>query len=195
MVLLIPSALLIGLLFLVRSGRLAERDAQRTAAAKTAEQQKHIEELQQQQEQMRSILAAQIELLEREKKKPISAPQFVAQTSQLIPNLPKPLEVRLASIDPSLPEGPQRQEVVVPEQDLVAIRDAQLECREDHLRFSSCEAEIANVGRQLAATESEKQEWKTAAKGGSRWHRTVQAAKWFAIGAGASAAGYAIWHR
>ncbi len=195
LLLLIPSALLIGLLFLVRSGWLAERDAQRAAEAKTAEQQKHIEDLKQQQEQIKAVLTAQIGILEREKKKPVSPPQFVAQTNQLIPNLPKPLEVRVSPVDPSLPDGPQRQEIVVPEQDLVGIRDAELECREDRLRLSSCTAQIANVSQQLEATVSEKQQWKAAAKGGSRWHRTVQAAKWFAIGAGAGAAGYALSHR
>lgn len=193
--LFVLSALLIGMLFFARSGWIAERDAQRTAEAKTAEQQKHIDELRQQQEQMKSALADQVALLEKEKKRPISPPQFVSETNELIPNLPKPLEVRAAAIDPSIPEGPQTQEIVVPQQDLVAIRDAQLACREDHLRLSSCEAQAANVSQQLAATEAEKQQWKTAARGGSRWHRTVQAAKWFAIGAGAGVTGYALSHR
>jgi hypothetical protein len=68
-------------------------------------------------------------------------------------------------------------------------------CQEKGLELTACETERTSQKQQLGITETQRDEWKTAARGGSRWHRVVAAAKWFAIGAGAGYAGYAISHR
>jgi len=189
------AVLLLAMLIFAGYGWKEERDARQRANSQTSQQEKAIKELESQRERMQSALDEQIEALERQKKQRVSAPQFVAEASRLIPDLPKPLEVREVKAEPNLPDSPVVQEVVVPKEDLRAIRDAGIDCEEKSLQYAACTSEQAMLNEQLKVTKEQRDEWKTAAKGGSRWHRTLAAAKWFAVGAGAGYAGYAFAHR
>ena len=176
-------------------GWLKEHDARIRVESRTTEQQKDIDALKEQQEQAQITLSKQLAALEQEKKQPVTPPQFVVDTAKLIPDLPKPLEVREIAAAADLPDGPRAQEVVIPAEDLRVIRDAQVSCQEKGLELTACGTERTSLKQQLGITETQRDEWKTAARGGHRWHRAVAAAKWFAIGAGAGYAGYAISHR
>ncbi len=65
--------------------------------------------------------------------------------------------------------------------------------RKRHLPFGGVQVLLIGDMYQLPPVV-QRDEWKTAAKGGSIWHRALGAVKWFAIGAGTGAAAYAIAH-
>ena len=189
------SLLLFATLVFAGHGWKEEHDSRMRVDAQTGEQGKVIKELEKRREQAQSDLDEQIAALEKRKKDKVSPSQFIADTSRLIPNLPKPLEVREITAQANLPESPTVQEILVPQEDLQVIRDAQITCEEKSLRLAACSSQQSLMNEELGLTKRQRDEWKTTAKGGSRWHRTLAAAKWFAIGAGAGYAGYSIVHR
>jgi hypothetical protein len=96
--------------------------------------------------------------------------------------------------NPALPDAPTTQTVIIPEADFESIRDGQVSCEENAAKLATCQT-LGNASKQqLQLTEQQRDEWKTAAKGGSIWHRALGAAKWFAVGAGAGAGLYAAAH-
>ena len=176
-------------------GWLQEHDARLKAQSVSEQQERQIGTLKQQDEEIEKNLQARLAELEREKRQPVTPDGIVSDTSRLIPDLPRLLQVESVPGDPALPDGPKRQEVVVPNEDLAAIRDAEVSCQENSLKLNACTSQQENLKSELKLTESQRDEWKSAAKGGSKWHRALAAAKWFAIGAGAGVVTYAATHR
>jgi hypothetical protein len=186
------SALLLILLAAAGHGWLQEHDARLKAESKSSQQQKQIDGVKEQETKTQQELVTKVAGIERERSRPATAAQVVSDTNALIPDLPQPLRVQQ---EPStLPNGPAAQSVLVPEADFKAIRDAQLTCEEDGARLTACQSQQADAKQELALTAAQRDEWKTAAKGGSFWHRTFQAAKWFAAGAASGAIVYAAAH-
>lgn len=175
---------LAGSLCLAAYGWLSEHDARLRAETSTAEQQKQIGNLQQQQHNIELDLSRQITALEHEMKANVTAADLVASTSQMVPDLPKALQIEALPVNPSLPDGPKTEQIVVPQEDLAALRDAEIGCQEMSLKLGACTSSQAGLQQELKLTESQRDEWKTAAKGGTFWHRVGAAAKWFALGAG-----------
>jgi hypothetical protein len=98
---------------------------------------------------------------------------------------------------PATIENPHPQPVAqVPAEDAPQLKAYVQACEE-------CKIKLPSITSQLGKSEQEKQllandllqrtqerdQWKTAAKGGSTWQRIKKAAKWFAIGAGVGAVG------
>jgi len=191
----IPSVLLAGFLVFAGYGWLGEHDARVKAETQTAQQQKQIDSLKQQQAEAQTALAAKLASLQKQRQRPATAAQLVSDASALLPNLPAPLQVQAAAANPQLPDAPPVQNVVVPEADFKSIQDAQITCREDAAKLAACQTVSDSGAQQLKLAEQQRDEWKTAAKGGSLWHRALGAAKWFAVGAGAGAGAYAAAHR
>jgi len=191
----IPTGLLAAVLVFAWYGWLQEHDGRVKAETQTGQQQQQIEGLRQQQIGIQQVLDTRLAAIEGERSKPATAAQLVDNATTLLPGLPAPLEVRSVPVNAALPEGPTTQAVVIPEVDFKAVRDAQLTCEEDMAKLSACQATQADTSQQLSITEAQRDEWKTAAKGGSLWHRALGAAKWFAIGAGTGALTYAVVHR
>jgi cytochrome oxidase assembly protein ShyY1 len=190
----IPMVLLAGFLVFVGYGWMQEHDARLKAEAETGQQQKQIDGLKQQQADAQDALNKKLTALEKSRQTPATATQLVSDASTLLPNLPVPLQVRMAPDDPTLPNAPATQTVIVPEADFKSIRDGQITCEENAAKLSTCQT-LGDVSKQqLQLTEQQRDEWKTAAKGGSIWHRALGAAKWFAVGAGAGAGLYAATH-
>ena len=183
-----------GMVVLAEYGWVREHDARLQAETQTAQQDKQISGLKEQQQETQSTLVARLAALEREKKQPITASQFADDTKQLLPALPAALQVRSLPDNPALPDGPKSQVVVVPQEDITVLRDAQISCEENAARLTACESTQSNLRQEMKLTAAERDEWKATAKGGSFWHRTLGAAKWFAVGAGTGAAAYAIAH-
>lgn len=174
-------------------GWLREHDARLKAESLSSAQQKQIDGLAQQAAQTRQALAAKVAGIERERAEPATAAQVVGETSALIPSLPEAVETR--EVASTLPNAPAAEEVVIPQADFKAVRDAQLTCEEDGAKLAACQSQQADAKQQLALAESQRDEWKTAAKGGSMWHRALGAAKWFAVGAASGAVVYAVERR
>ncbi len=182
-----------GVLFAIY-GWLQEHDARLKAETETGQQQKQIDGLKEQQAETKQVLANKLASIERERSQPATAAQVVSDASTLLPGLPEPLLVQTAPANPALPNAPAAQEVVIPEADFKSIRDAQLTCQEDAAKLTACQSTEQDTTQQLKLTEAQRDEWKTAAKGGSLWHRALGAAKWFAVGAGTGAVAYAATH-
>jgi cytoskeletal protein RodZ len=190
----IPSVLFVGFLVFVGYGWMQEHDARLKAETQTSQQQKQIDGLQQQQAQAQNSLNKQLAALEKSRQTPATATQLVSDASSLLPNLPVPLQVQTAPRNPALPDAPATQTVIIPEADFKSIRDAQVTCEENTARLATCQTLGDASKQQLKLAEQQRDEWKTAASGGSIWHRALGAAKWFAIGAGAGAGLYAATH-
>ncbi len=188
----LPAALLAGLLVFAGYGWLQEQYARLKAETQTGAQQKEIDGLRQQQANTQLTLVNRLASIENERKKPATAAQLISDTSRLLPNLPQPLQVQSVPVNAALPDGPVAQTLVIPEADFTSIRDAQLTCQENAAKLAACQTVNDEGSRQLKLTEQQRDEWKTAAKGGSIWRRAVGAAKWFAVGAATGAATYAI---
>lgn len=184
---------LAGLLAFAGYGWVQERDNRVKAEAQTGAQQQQIEALKQRQTQNGRALALQLQSIQKERSRPATASETVAVTNRLMPALPQALQVTSIR-DAALPDAPLKQAIVVPEADFQGIRDAQLSCEEDSVKLASCATQQVNLQQQLTLTTAQREEWKTAAKGGSIWHRAVGAAKWFAIGAGTGAVIVAVAH-
>ena len=181
----IPSVLLVGFLVFVGYGWMQEHDARLQAEAQTGQQQKQIDGLKQQQAHAQDALTKKLAtLLERSRQMPATATPVGERRNHAAAQSPVPLQVQTAPKDPSLPDAPAAQTVIIPEADFKSIRDAQVTCEEDAAKLATCQTVGDEGKQQLQLTEQQRDEWKTAAKGGSLWHRALGAAKWFAVGAG-----------
>ena len=181
---------------------LQEHDARLKAETQTSAQQKTIDQAKTDAATVQTNLAAQLKTLEAQRQQPATAQGVVTETSKLIPNLPKPIEVQTVTktaaatgtAKTALPDAPTQQ-LVIPAADFSAIQNAEIDCQEDAAKLSACTKTSADTATELKATTAQRDEWKQTAKGGTWWHRTVTAAKWVGIGAAAgAAAGYAA-HR
>jgi DNA invertase Pin-like site-specific DNA recombinase len=190
----IPAALLLGMIVFAAHAWLQEHDARVKAEMQAGEQQKQIDGLKQQQVIAQQALDTKLASLEQQRKQPATAAKIAEESSILIPTLPQPLRVQSVSDDPALPDSPVSQAVVIPVADFKSIRDAQITCQEDSAKLTACLASEGSEQQQLKLTEAQRDAWKTAARGGSLWHRTLGAVKWFAVGAGTGAAAYAVAH-
>jgi hypothetical protein len=179
---------------------LQEHNAQRKTTAQTATQQKTIDQAKADAVTVQSNLAAQLKTLEAQRQQPATAQRIVTETSKLIPNLPKPIEIQTVT-KPATTSGDGKQtdapaqQIVIPSEDFSAVQKAEIDCQEDAAKLDACTKTAADTATELKATTAQRDEWKQTAKGGTWWHRTVTAAKWVGIGAVAgAAAGYAA-HR
>ncbi|AXC13579.1 hypothetical protein ACPOL_4304 [Acidisarcina polymorpha] len=170
-----------------------EHDARLKAANENGQQQKQIEGLVQQQTKAQLALKTRLSSIEEQRRRPVTATQLITD-ADVLADLPEPLEVHTAPKDSATQATPGAQTVVIPEVDFKVIRDAELTCQENDVKLNACVATQQNNGEQLKLTQAERDEWKTAAKGGSVWHRAVGAAKWFAIGTGTGVVVYALAH-
>jgi hypothetical protein len=190
----IPAVLLAGFLVFAGYGLIQEHDARLKAEAQTGQQQKQIDGLKQQQTDAQNALNEKLAALDKSRQTPATATQVVSDASTLLPNLPVPLQVQTAPKDPSLPDAPATQTVVIPEADFKSIRDAQVTCEENAAKLATCQTLGDESKQELQLTARQRDEWKTAVKGGSIWQRALGATKWFAVGAGVGAGLYAGTH-
>lgn len=73
-----------------------------------------------------------------------------------------------------------------------ATAKALIDCQSTAATASTCAADLADTRTKLQAVTADRDDWKTAAHGGSFWTRLKSGAKWAGIGALAgAAAGYA----
>lgn len=176
-------------LTLVACEWLKEHDARLETEKQVALQQQSINTLQTAQQTAQAALITQVKAIEQQKTQPATAAQILTEAQTLGIALPEPLKVQP---DPSLPNSPEAQQVVIPAADFKAIRDAELTCQEDQAKLATCNAVNADQATQLKLTETQRDEWEKTAKGGSVWHRVLTTAKYVGIGAAIGAGSVAI---
>jgi Tfp pilus assembly protein PilE len=172
---------------------LQERDARLKAQTATAAQQKTIDQAKQDAQTVQQTLATKMKTLEAERKQPVTPQRFVVDLSKAIPGLPQQVTVVQAApvqqtVDGKITELPSAPAVQIPAADLPALQDYRITCDETTAKLDACSKTAADTQTELQATTAQRDEWKTAAKGGNWWHRTLTAGKWIVIG---GAVGYA----
>jgi hypothetical protein len=184
---------LAGVLAMGACGWMGEHNARLKAEALTSGQQRDIESLKRDEEQAQEALHNQIAAIEKQRHVVMTPEKFVEEMKGL--DLPKELQVQTlhsaasgieidAGAGSSAPDSQAEKAVVVPKEDLQAIWNEKLDCEERGAELTACSQKQSDLRKIVAVTETERDEWKTAAKGGSRWHRVTGAAKWFVLGAG-----------
>lgn len=178
-----------------RELRIRAEVVQQTQQQVAGDAQKQIDVAKQAQKQTDSDLKQQLAIIAAQRQTVPTPQQVVVDVSKLIPTLPTPLQVQSV---PATATTPATEQVVIPKEDIPALHNYKLNCDQGAAELNACKLTTANLEMQLDATKvelqattKERDTWKVAAKGGTKWTRTKTALKWIAIGA---AAGYAA-HR
>jgi hypothetical protein len=182
---------------------LQEHDARLRADAASAVQERAIDQAEKDAQGAQANLVAQLKALEIEKAAPATPQQIIVDGSKLMPALPQPITIQTAPSQPvsgpasrqaGAPDAPDAppQQIVIPAADFKAIQAAEIGCQETGAKLTACTQTAADTAVELKATAAQRDEWKSAAKGGTWLHRTVTAAKWIGIGA---AVGYGMGHK
>lgn len=101
-----------------------------------------------------------------------------------LPNAPIPQGMRNVTVHDD--------DAIVPSAQLLESAKLINGCQQDKVGFAKCQGDALDLQTKITATEKERDEWKAAAKGGTKFQRFVRAAKYLAIGAGI---GFAVAHR
>ena len=148
--------------------------------------------------QLEASLAVTNAALEDLKKAPESPKQFVVDLSKYIPGLPVPPQVVPGPTAPpvapgtALPDAPVAQGVLIPSQDLQALRNYALTCQQNANSLVTCTAVGKDKDVQLTAMQADRDNWKNLASGGTKTHRFFVALKHGACGFGGGIAGMAV---
>jgi len=133
--------------------------------------------------QLEASLAVTNAALEDLKKTPVTPQQFVVDLSKYIPGLPVPPQVVPGPTAPpvapgtALPDAPAAQGVLIPSQDLQALRNYALTCQQTGNSLVTCQAIGKDKDTQLTAMTSDRDNWETLASGGTKTRRFFTALK------------------
>ena len=166
---------------------LQEHDARLKAQTQTAVQQKSIDQAKADAVTVQQQLAARLQALEAQRQQPATAPQIVIDAAKLFPNLPAQLQVVTPPPTTQMVNGkpvevPSAPVVQIPQVDFAALQNGAISCQENAAKLDACTRTAADTAGALKTTTAQRDEWETAAKGGTWIHRTLTAAKWIVIG-------------
>jgi hypothetical protein len=162
---------------------LQEHDALTKAQAVSAAQQTVVAKAQTDAQVTAQQLDARLKVLETEKQQPATAPQIVIDAQKLPQQLqvvqPPPVEKQVDGKTVEIPSAPV---VQIPQVDFQALQNGVITCQENDAKLTACNLTAADTQTELKAVTAERDQWKTAAKGGTLWRRVVTAGKWIVIG-------------
>lgn len=171
------AALVIFCIVLWRNGNLQAAQI-KAAEEKNAALEKQVAASEQEIAKIRANEKAANDALEAEKKKPATV-KTVTKFIQL------PGEIKVVQV----PGQPDHIEITGPAQpNLDALQKFGIECQECKNSLLARNTELAEKDKQLSLRTQERDTWKAAAQGGTRWQRTKRELKCAAVG-GAGAAG------
>jgi len=179
---------------------LQEHDGRLKAEATQAAQQqvidasqKIIDKAKADQAQTASDLKAQLAAIANQRTVIVTPQQAAAAIPSFVPNLPQPVQVQTV---PATATSPATEALIIPQADIPAFQKYKLDCDESSARLLACNKDAVNFQAELSAGQDqfkamtkERDQWRTAAKGGSLLHRLGRKAKCLAISGGASALG------
>jgi hypothetical protein len=93
------------------------------------------------------------------------------------------------------PNNLQKEQVILPAQDLKPLYDYTVDCAECQARLTALKASLADEETKTAALSRERDNALRIARGGSIWRHVARTAKWFAVGAVAGAIAAKAVHR
>ncbi len=167
----------------MRSLSRRSAELQTKIAAQQSDVSKAQQDLKQQQEQLRDALTA----LESAKKNVTTPQQIVREIPQYAPQLPQPITLNIPAPTKENP-APAPTSANLPLEDMKPLFDHLVDCQECARKLSAAENAAATKDGEIKDIAKERDEYKTALKGGTFWTRMKRNAKWFAIGAAAGAA-------
>lgn len=189
---IVVAILLVGILFggyeLVQEhdARLKAEGAQAVQAQVISAAQTTINQAKADQAKTDSDLKAQLSSIANQRTVVITPQQAAAAIPTIIHDLPMPVQVQTV---PATATAQTTQQIVIPQADIPAFQKYKLDCDESSAKLTACTLNAASTAieqtaaaTQLKAVTTERDAWKTTAKGGTWWHRTVTSAKWIAIG-------------
>jgi hypothetical protein len=179
---------------------LQEHDALTKAQATQAVEQKTVDAAKADAQTTAAALDARLKVLEAERQQPATAPQIVLDASKLFPSLPQPLQVVTPPPTQTVVAGktvevPSAPVVQVPQVDFAALQAGAITCQEDDAKLAACTKTAADSAAELKATTAQRDQWQSAAKGGTLLHRLATAGKWFSIGGGVVGGTVAIYEQ
>lgn len=153
-----------------------------------------IKQLSDQQAALTQQLTQQLQVLASIKQQVQTPAQIVSTLPQYVQQ-PLPQPITITTPAPTAANPNPQPVAAVPSADLKAIFDQLVDCKGYQDQATTCGKQLSlaqqqqdDLKQELTATQKERDEWKTAARGGSFWTRLKKNAKWFAIGAGTGAA-------
>lgn len=128
--------------------------------------------------------------------------QSTAQIIKLAPqviDVPVPIQAvtpEQAKATAAIPDAPavQAGDLIIPAADVKPLYDAQVDCKLNAVKLTSCQATVASDGNMEKILREQIGQQEIALKGGTFWHRTLTALKWTGIGIGIGAGAYAATH-
>lgn len=187
---------------------MEQRDARVKAEATEAAQQQVIDQARKQADaakadaaKVAADLKAQLAAIEKRKREPVTAPQFVAGLNELLPNLPAPVQIvqqptETKTANGETKPGPVETVVQIPSADLKDLKAYKLDCDAAGAKVTACQKTLADTIAQGNATQVEfdamtkdRDMWKSAAGQGSIWQKLGKRVKCLAVVGGASALG------
>lgn len=181
------ASLLFVLVVLVGYGLIKEHDNKIRAEAATTVAEGELQKNAQSELLNEEARDKEVQALQDVKQKTVTTTQIVHDVPQYI-TLPQPIhEVTPAeaAANSAIPDAPKAGDLVIPAISAKSFFDAQVDCKIATTTLSSCQQTTANLtsDKQIQATEIKALQ--TQIKGGTKWQRTLTAAKWIGIGAGA----------
>ncbi|GAC1632841.1 MAG: hypothetical protein NVS9B14_06580 [Candidatus Acidiferrum sp.] len=172
--------------------RLKAEESSKAQVAVQAEVKSQIADLQKQMAERDAAYQSEVKALDT-KFSQAATPRDLAQLVSQLMGLKTPIQV----VTPSASGGNAHPEPVaqVPVADAPQVKAYFSECETCKAERAKLQADAADriqqaalAQKEIESLKTERDTWKTAAKGGTRWQRIGRAAKWIAIGVGIGAA-------
>lgn len=140
-------------------------------------------------------LDAAVSALQQQKQVIVTPQQIVTQVPKYI-TLPDQIKEVVSAPSPTLPNAPSPEtetttancktgDLVIPADSAKAFFDAQVTCQQNALTVDSDAKTIATLNSDGTIKDTEIAALKTQIAGGTKWQRTLTAAKWVGIGVAA----------
>lgn len=127
----------------------------------------------------------------------VQTPAQVVQALPQVITLPAPVvqvtQAQAKAAD-ALPDAPQIHtgDLIIPQEDVKPFYDAQLDCKVNATKLSSCGETVTNLTALGAVKDTEIKQQEVVIKGGTKWQLIKRAAKWSAVGAVVGAVAVAV---
>lgn len=159
-----------------------------TAKAKAAAQDQIIAAADKRDADRQKQFDAQLKTLQELRATPTTTPQQIIERIPQLINFPTPprLEPEMAVVNgqlqPPKPDAPKINLVLTPDDQRV-LNNTLVDCKTCQLERDKLKADIGEAGTKFQAMTKERDDWKTAAKGGSLWTRVKRRLRDFIVDA------------
>lgn len=167
------------------------------AQAKVEAQQQVMDATDKQMKDRADTFKAEIEVLKQSIEKvktPDQAIRYIHDNVPALASVQQAKDLPVSLPDAPTPQGMRRvmvhdDDAIVPSAKLIESAELVNRCQQDTKGFLKCQQDVGDTQTKLDLAIKQRDEWKSAAKGGSKWHRFGKALKVVACAGGGAAAG------